>query len=180
MSDDTDATASWELTVFYTPVETFHGGTREEIFDSDGRSLGFHSADFLEKVATEGYGRLSTPVDGRDYLRPDGDSWALDDAARGADGAPLMSWRSAAADPGMPFGTRLRITHCGKEPDGTEIDPSVCSKVRESRWVVADRGSAITGRHLDLYYGEEDRGDFEGPSNPFVFDVVGATVVIQN
>src|SRR5262249_43351969 len=61
-------TGGWHLTVYYTPVESFHGPPLRPIADCTGAPLGQHSAAFLDHVQTEGYGRVATSIRGQRYL----------------------------------------------------------------------------------------------------------------
>ena len=54
----------WHLTVYYTPVESYHGPPLRSISDCGGVALGQHSTDFLDHVRTEGFGRVATPIRG--------------------------------------------------------------------------------------------------------------------
>lgn len=164
----------WELTVYYTLVEAYHGEPSESIVDCAGVPLGKHSSDFLQKIRTEGFGHLTAPVSGKGFLAWDFDRhcWLPSSVPVGSRDQALRPWSSAAAGPGLALGRRIRITACG-----APIEAPACDRVRAAAWVVDDRFS--TGgenrMHLDLYIGEEDRADFE-TVNPYYFDTRGATV----
>lgn len=170
------ATAGWHLTVYYTPVEAFHGAPLKPIADCRGRDLGKHSGDFLDHVQTEGFGRAAGPVQGQRYLGWDFDHncWFASATPTGADDRPLRAWASMAAPSTVPFRTSVRVEGCG-----TEVDAAVCARVTAAPWVVDDRFAADPNdaRHLDLYIGEEDRADFENES-PNYFELHGATVKV--
>jgi len=169
--------SGWRLTVYYTPVESYHGGAREAISGCQGENLGSHSHDFLARIQIEGFGRLSDPVTGRGYLGWDfgRHCWSLAAGPVGASDRPLRSWVSAAAHPSIAIGTRLVIRYCG-----SGVDSSVCDHVRAAHWVVDDRCSigCSNPKHLDLYIGEEDRANFE-EDNPNYFEATGATVALN-
>lgn len=166
----------WRLTVYYTPVESYHGGSREPISACQGADLGSHSHEFLTTIKTEGFGRLSTPVESRSYLGWDfaRRCWFLAAAPVGANDRPLRAWVSTAGHPSIAIGTRVSVRKCGGQ-----VDRSLCDRVRAAAWVVDDRCSVgCTGpKHLDLYIGEEDRPKFEDDS-PNYFEDDDATVTL--
>jgi hypothetical protein len=169
-------TGSWHLTVYYTPVESYHGPPLSSIADCSGRSLGRHSSEFLNHVQTEGFGRLTIPLQKASYLGWDFDRhcWFLASTPVGSDDRPLRAWVSMAAPSTVSLGTSVRIDGCG-----SGADAGVCARLRGAAWVVADRFSADPNdpQHLDLYVGEEDQPDFEDES-PNYFDVHQATVIL--
>lgn len=168
------ATGGWHLTVYYTPVESYHGPPTTSITDCGGGDLGRHSSDFLERVKTEGFGRMSAPVRTASYLGWNFDShcWFLAGSPVGATDRPLRAWGSVAAPATVALGASVRVDSCGADVAG-----DVCVRVRGAAWVVDDRFSADSGepRHLDLYVGEEDRAGFESQS-PYYFEAHQATV----
>ena len=188
------ASRGWELTVYYTPVESYHGGAPTKVYgcptiDCDSTSatqhLGTFPSDFLAKVQQEGAGEIT---DGQDAATPylnwtyDGNGYYwLDTAARSASGAPLVPWQTSAAASTYPFGTTWNVTGCGANSgDYTAVDPAMCQKVKASTWVVKDRFEAenSTNQHADLYVGLEDRPDYENTA-PQYFDWVGATTTLS-
>jgi hypothetical protein len=167
----------WQLTVYYTVVEAYHGEPYESISDCAGAPLGTHSSEFLLKVRTEGFGRLALPVSGRAYLGWSFDRrcWLLSGQPVGARDEALRPWRSAAAGPAIALGTRARVARCG-----APIEPRACERVKAAEWVVEDRfgGAVENRRHLDLYIGEEEGARFEA-DNPYYFDARGADVKLS-
>ncbi len=170
------ATGGWHLTVYYTPVESYHGPPLQSISDCAGAPLGQHSADFLVHVHTEGYGRMAAPIRGRRYLGWDFDRhcWLTAATPVGATDRPLRAWFSTAAPAALANGTGVRVVGCG-----SDVPDAVCTRVRAARWTVDDRCSNGCGdpQHLDLYIGEEDQPDFEDQS-PNYFEAHGAVVVL--
>src|SRR5436189_4784469 len=77
-------------TLYYTPKES--GFTFERGFDSTRvTKSGLHGRayprDFLRSVMKEGYGRITTPVNGRNYIRyNDGGSYSFSSAPSGGGG----------------------------------------------------------------------------------------------
>ena len=192
VSEDVRASSGWELTVYYTPVESYHGGTPTQVYgcptiNCDSASatqyLGTFPSDFLDKVQQEGAGEIT---DGQDASTPylnwtyDGNGYYwLDTAPRSASGAPLVPWQSSAAASNYPFGTQWSVTSCGTNDDGTPVDPTMCQKVKASTWEVVDRFEAgiSTNQHADLYVGLEDRANYENTA-PQYFDWIGAATTL--
>lgn len=170
-------TSDWHLTVYYTPVESYHGAPRKPISDCVGRTLGEHSVEFLEHVQTEGFGRFLAPVQEHGYLGWDfaRHCWFTAATPVGANDRPLRAWVSTAAPSTFAAGTRLRVVSCG-----TAVEAAVCARVEAAAWTVDDRCSdgCSDPRHLDLYVGEEDTADFEDKS-PDYFDAHGAVVALR-
>jgi hypothetical protein len=170
------ATAGWHLTVYYTPVESYHGPPSRQISDCAGKSLGQHSAEFLDRIGTEGFGRVAIPIQGEGYLGWDFDRrcWFMASTPVGAEDRPLRPWASTAAPATISVGTRIRVQSCG-----ADVDDSVCARVRSATWTVDDRcsGDCEDPHHVDLYIGEEDRPNFEDQS-PNYFDTHTAVVTL--
>ncbi len=164
----------WHLTVYYTPVESYHGPPIRSITDCSGRDLGRHSSEFLDHVQTEGFGRVGAPLQKMSYLGWNFDRrcWFAATTPVGADDRPLRAWISVAAPTTVSFGASVRVDGCG-----SDIDATTCTRVRGAAWVVDDRFSADPSdpKHLDLYVGEEDEPNFEDQS-PHYFEVHGASV----
>ncbi len=172
------ATAGWHLTVYYTPVESYHGAPLKPIADCAGAALGQHSADFLDHVQTEGFGRVVAPVRGSRYLGWDFDRhcWFMAATPVGANDRPLRAWASMAAAPGaLATGTGVRVIGCG-----SNVPDTVCARVEAAHWTVDDRCSngCSDPRHLDLYIGEEDQPQFQDQS-PNYFEAHGAVVLLS-
>jgi len=157
----------WEITVYYTAVQSFHDGEPETVTGCRGLDcahgddeLGEYPADFVAAVQDEGTGRTA---DGA-YLNWSYDvGFWLDSAARDTAGAPLRPFVTAAADPGvLPRGTTFRIAGCGHTDDGAAPSGPVCAGLRRARWTVADEFTPGLGgsKHVDVYIGEETGPDF--------------------
>ncbi|HKA11673.1 MAG TPA: hypothetical protein VKI99_14530 [Candidatus Dormibacteraeota bacterium] len=169
------ATGGWHLTVYYTPVESYHGPPLQAILDCAGLALGKHSLHFLDRVQTEGFGRFVTPIHENRYLGWDFDRrcWFLARTPVGLGDRPLRQWVSAAAASSFAPGTGVRVVSCG-----SNVDETVCARVKGAGWVVEDHcGGCSDPKHLDLYVGEEDGPDFEDLS-PTYFDTHGAVVAL--
>ncbi len=138
-------------TLYYTPMES--GFTFERGFDAalvtkpalHGRT---YPRDFLRSVQKEGFGRIATPVNGRNYIRYNGgDSFAF--ASRPAGGGGVLVARfSAAIKPGQR-GLRRGV-----------IIETPASTIRQvfgsTRWKIIDTGGGLRRWQVDLYYGEDE------------------------
>ncbi|MFG1791702.1 hypothetical protein [Nocardia sp. NPDC049149] len=177
---EADAWSDWTVTVYYTPVESYHDGPRETVHgcsdlactDSDAE-LGTLPTDFIEAVRDEGTGRITSGEHAGAYLNWSYDTgfW-LDSQPRDAAGEVLRPFQSAAADDLTP-GLRLRLTDCGVL---NTADPDTCAKFQAVEWSIAEGFAPSLGgaRHLDLYIGEETSENFtESPDYVFF---LGATL----
>ena len=187
------ASSGWELTVYYTPVESYHGAAPTEVYgcptsncDSSlaTQDLGSFPSDFLAKVKQEGAGEIT---DGQDASTPylnwtydGGGYYWLDTAPRDASGSALVPWQTSSAASTYPFGTSWNVTNCGTNSDGTPVDQTMCQEVLGSTWTVSDRFEAgiSTNRHADLYVGLEDRANYENTA-PQYFDWIGVTTTLS-
>lgn len=185
----TKLSAGWRITVYYTPVESFHSGPRKRVRGCPvygcGRpkaDLGSYPESFIEAVRTEGAGRITSgPHKGR-YLawsRRVGQFW-LDEAAKDATGRPLRPWVTAAADRSvLRRGSRFVITACGRGRAGRPVPPEVCARFRAARWTVADVFAPGYGgaHHADVYIGEETGPGFT--KSPLYTTLDGATLALE-
>ena len=138
-------------TLYYTPMES--GFTFERGFDATPVTKpGLHGhtypRDFLRSVRKEGFGRIITPVTGRNYIRYNGgNSFAFASRPTGGGGS-LVARFSAAAKPGQS-GLRHGV-----------IIETPSSTVREifgsTRWKIVDTGGGLRRWQIDLYYGEDE------------------------
>jgi hypothetical protein len=138
-------------TLYYTPMES--GFTFERGFDATQVTKpGLHGhtypRDFLRSVRKEGFGRIITPVNGRNYVRYNGgNSFAFASGPTGGGGS-LVARFSAATKPGQS-GLRHGV-----------IIETPSSTVREvfgsTRWKIVDTGGGLRRWQIDLYYGEDE------------------------
>ncbi|REF01166.1 hypothetical protein [Thermomonospora umbrina] len=167
----------WRVTVYYTAVESFHGGSRERVKgclrSGCGKptiDLGAYPKGFVDAVRTEGAGRITSGRHKGRYLtwsRRIGHFW-LDDIARDATNKPLRPWVTAAADRTvLERGSRFVITECGRGWGRRPVPTATCRRFREARWKVVDVFAPGYGgeHHADVYIGEETGPDFTG--SPF-------------
>jgi hypothetical protein len=179
------AAGGWEITVYYTAVESFHTGAATTVRGclslqcAHGSAvIGTYPADFVAAVRDEGTGRITSGTHAGAYLNWSVDiGYWLDSAPRDARGQPLQPYRSAAADVSVAFGTVFFVTGCGTDSGSNDpIDAAFCTRLKQAIWVVQDRFSEGTvGQHVDLYIGEEDQANFVNTS-PKEIDTTGATL----
>lgn len=137
-------------TLYYTPVES--GFTAERGFDATpltkpglrGRK---YPRDFLRSVKKEGFGRITTPMNGRHYIRyVAGNSYSY--ASRPTGGPELISRFSAAIkfnQGALQYGAIV------------ETSSSTVKQVFGStRWKIVDTGGGLRRWQIDLYYGEDE------------------------
>ena len=138
-------------TLYYTPMES--GFTFQRGFDAmPVTKAGLHGQtyprDFLRSVKKEGFGRITTPVNGRHYIRYNaGNSFAFASTPTGG-GGTLVARFSAATKLGQSVLRR-----------GVIIETS-SSTVKEvfgsTRWRIVDTGGGLRRWQVDLYYGEDE------------------------
>src|ERR1051325_3719867 len=137
-------------TLYYTPKES--GFTFERGFDATPVSKpGLHGRsyprDFLRSVKKEGFGRIKTPVNGRNYIRYNGrDSYAYSSAPSGG-GGTLVSRFSGAAKSSGP----LRRGWLLETPA-----PEVRRVFGSTRWKIMDTGGGLRQWQIDCYFGEDE------------------------
>ena len=138
-------------TLYYTPVES--GFTFERGFDARPVTKpGLHGRnyprDFLRSVKKEGFGRITTPVNGHHYIcYNSGGSFAFSSRPTGG-GGTLVARYSAAAKLGQSS-----FRH------GVIIDtpsPTVNEVFGSTRWKIVDTGGGLRRWQIDLYYGEDE------------------------
>jgi hypothetical protein len=163
-------------TLYYTPIES--GFTFERGFDATpvtkpglrGRK---YPRDFLRSVKKEGFGRMTTPVNGRHYLSYNGgDSYVFASKPTGG-GGTLVARFSAAAKLGQS-GLRRGVT--------IEISSSTVQQVFGStRWKIMDTGGGLRRWQIDCYYGEDEPlgpGKFMGRPRATTFEYAYANARI--
>jgi hypothetical protein len=182
-----DERSGWEVTVYYTAVESFHadddlvevrGCPTIDCTNGDDR-LGDWPSGFVEAVQDEGTGRITSGAEAGRYLNwASSEGYWLDDAPRDAAGRPLEPYRSAAAD-GVEQGTRVRLVDCGNGNDGGPVSATVCGRLQGGDWEIRDRFTPGLGgeRHIDLYLGEEDVDDFT--DSEMFTSLAGATLELS-
>jgi hypothetical protein len=164
----TSSTGNWEITVYYTAVESFHKTPLVEVrgcLSIEGANcnkfIGNYPRSFKNAVKNEGTGRITSGANAGKYLNWSYDTgYWLDTAPRGSYGNVLVPWQSSAAD-GVPRGTSFKVLNCGNE--GTQpTNAQICAQWKAANWVMDDEFTPGLGgvRHVDLYIGEEDIPNF--------------------
>ena len=138
-------------TLYYTPMES--GFVAARGFDATrvtkpGLGGRKYPRDFLRSVKKEGFGRITTPVNGRSYIRyVSGNSFAFAMRPTGG-GGTLVSRFSCATRTGQ-FGLR----------HGAIIEtlaPTIRQVFGSTRWKIVDTGGGLRRWQIDLYYGEDE------------------------
>jgi hypothetical protein len=138
-------------TVYYTPKES--GFTAERGFDVTpvaarglkGRKFG---RDFLDAVKLEGFGRISEPNNGRNYIRYQGrGSYSFAEQPLGR-GTTVLVPRQSVAARGLKLFKPGQVVVI-EEPEIRKIFGS-------TEWTVADTGGGLRRWQLDLYWGEDE------------------------
>lgn len=181
----TTPSGGWEVSIYYTPVERYHTGMPKPVTGClaiackrGSAVIGTYPGDFVTAVKEEGNGRITSGSHAGQYLNWSADvGYWLDSAPRDDRGGVLTPYLSAAADQSVPFSTAFRVLDCGTDLDsGDAIDANVCARLKAVTWVVRDRFSdPASGKHVDLYIGEEDIPNFYNRS-PNVIDNGGAVL----
>ena len=139
-------------TIYYTPKES--GFTAERGFNSTPVSApGLHGRkfprDFLAAVKKEGFGRISEPVNGRNYIRWIGDGqFAFAEAPVGRRGERLVPRRSCA------ISSRNKFLH--QHARLTIKSQTVQEEIGNEEWFVCDTGPGVHPLQIDLYWGEDE------------------------
>jgi hypothetical protein len=138
-------------TLYYTPMES--GFTFERGFDATPVTKpGLHGRtyprDFLRSVKKEGFGRIVTPVNGRQYIRYNrGNSFAFASKPSGGGGVLVARFSAATrrGQRGLGFGTVIETT-------GSRVKEAFGS----TRWKIVDTGGGLRRCQVDCYYGEDE------------------------
>jgi hypothetical protein len=139
-------------TIYFTPHES--GFTAERGFDdtqvsAPGLMGRKYPAAFLEAVRREGFGRLTEPVNGRDFLQyVGGGRYQFAKAALGNRGNVLVARTSCAISKSNPFLRRGQVLRIDS--------PTVQQVTGSSEWRIEDTGGGLHPLQIDLYWGEDD------------------------
>jgi hypothetical protein len=184
-----DASAGWLLTVYHTPVESFHSEPAMKVTgcfampcENGKDDLGSYPADFVQASKDQGAGRITSGSHAGKFLNWSIDiGYWLDDGPRDARGQALVPWVSTAADPLIPYGKQFNLVDCGVDLEqGLPINPTVCAALKKGKWVVGDRFTVgSVGAQFDLYIGEEDHADFDATS-PYLISAQNAQIAWTN
>jgi len=136
-------------TLYYTPKES--GFTFERGFDATRMTRpGLHGhtypRDFLHAVRKEGYGRISSQVNGHNYIRYLRGAYSFAGPPSGG-GGTLIKGFSAAARLSGPLRRGLVL-----ETSAGEVQ----SVFGSTRWKIVDTGGGLRRWQIDCYYGEDE------------------------
>ena len=136
-------------TLYYTPKES--GFTFERGFDATRISKpGLHGhtypRDFLHAVQKEGYGRITSPVNGHNYIRYNRGSYGFAGPPSGG-GGTLIAGSSAATRLSGPLRRGMIVQTAA---------PEVQNVFRSTRWRIVDTGGGLRRWQMDCYYGEDE------------------------
>ena len=164
-------------TLYYTPKES--GFTFERGFDATPVTKpGLHGRkyprDFLRSVKKEGVGRITTPVNGRNYIRyNDGDSYAFASDVTGGGGVlvPRYSAAMVGGHGGLRRGAVIETT-----------SPELQKIFGSNRWKIMDTGGGLRRWQIDCYFGEDEPlgpGKLQGRprATPFEYAYANARIV---
>ncbi|MBL9152729.1 MAG: N-acetylmuramoyl-L-alanine amidase [Verrucomicrobiales bacterium] len=126
----------WYTTGYYSPAESDFSGPRFEVNIRDHGREAFPGA-FLDAVKMEGWGKTRFGW----YLGRYSNAWHKSPSPLDAKGKALVVG-AIAVDPDLiPFGSKVTI-------------PSLPSPWNTKSFLAKDVGSAIQGKHIDIYCGE--------------------------
>jgi hypothetical protein len=135
-----------------------------------GRS---YARDFLRSVKKEGYGRISVPVNGRNYIKyVGGESYAYSSSPSGGGGA-LVPRFSAAAKSSGPLRRGVVLETAADE---------VQRVFGSTRWKIVDTGGGLRRWQLDCYFGEDEPlgpGKFMGRPRSTTFEYAYSTARVS-
>lgn len=139
-------------TIYYTPRQS--GFTAERGFDTaevsaPGLAGRKFPRDFLEAVKKEGFGRITEPIHGCNYIRWTGDSrFTFAKAPVGRGGELLVPRHSCA------ISSRNKFLH--QHGRLTIKSETVENEVGNEEWQVCDTGPGVHPLQIDLYWGEDE------------------------
>src|SRR6266700_3012357 len=165
-------------TLYYTPKES--GFTFERGFDATAVTKpGLHGRkyprDFLRSVKKEGFGRITTPVNGRYYIRYNGsDSYAFASHATGGSGVLVPHYSAAmkGGHGGLRRGAVIETT-----------SPELQKIFGSRRWKIMDTGGGLRQWEIDCYFGEDEPlgpGKLQGRPRATTFEYASANARIVN
>lgn len=188
-SHDADHPDAYEITVYYTAVQSFHGGNVETVYghlsrdsESDNDVLGIYPESFVAAVQSGGTGRITSGPHAGQYLNWSYDvGYWLDTVPANAYGGALVPFQTAAADLDvLARGVRFKLVAPLIKDDGTSLDTASATRFLSAEWNVQDQFTPGAGgsRHLDLYIGEEDRPSFT-ETNPLYTTLANVKIELR-
>ena len=160
------------ITSYWTVREEFYRGEKVPVRDSSGKLLGYYRRDFLEDVMVEGWGKGDGVGNDGSYLGYDPElGFIKSPEPLDAYGSPLIPWKTVAAPTHLRKGTIILIIGF---TSSEELSEDVIDKLLTSKFMISDRGASLTGRHIDIYVGEQDRADMN--ESPYALYIQNATI----
>jgi hypothetical protein len=165
-------------TLYYTPKEsgfTFERGFNATPVTRPGLHGCKYPRDFLRSVKKEGFGRITTPVNGHHYIRYNGgDSFAFASSPTGGGGVLVARYSAAikSAQGGLRHGAIIETA-----------SPTVQNVFSSTRWKIMDTGGGLRRWQIDCYYGEDEPlgpGKFMGRPRATTFEYAYASARIMN
>jgi hypothetical protein len=165
-------------TLYYTPKES--GFTFERGFDATpvtkpGLGGRIYPRDFLRSVKKEGFGQITTPVNGRHYLcYRGGGSFGFASHPTGGGGVLVERYSAAIKS------TQGRLRH------GAIVEtqsPDVQKVFGSTRWKIMDTGGGLRRWQIDCYFGEDEPlgpGKLQGRPRATTFEYAYANARILN
>ncbi|MGA7275785.1 MAG: hypothetical protein WBX14_13135 [Candidatus Udaeobacter sp.] len=160
-------------TLYYTPKEsgfTFARGFDATPVTKPGLHGRTYPRDFLRSVKKEGFGRIVTPVNGRQYIcYNDGGSYGFASHPTSGGGV-LMNRYSAAAKLGQSELRRGAVIETQS--------PAVQKVFGSNRWKIMDTGGGLRRWQMDCYFGEDEPlgpGKFQGRPRATTFEYAYAS-----
>ena len=163
-------------TLYYTPKEsgfTFARGFDATPVTKPGLHGRTYPRDFLRSVKKEGFGRIVTPVNGRQYIcYNDGGSFGFASHPTGGGGVLIDRYSAAAklAQSELRSGAVI------------ETQSAAVQKVfGSSRWKIMDTGGGLRRWQMDCYFGEDEPlgpGKFQGRPRATTFEYAYANARI--
>src|SRR6266550_1825885 len=138
-------------TLYYTPKES--GFTFERGFDATPTTKpGLHGRmyprDFLRSIKKEGFGQISTPVNGKHYISySGGGSYAFASHPTGGGGVLVARYSAAikSSQGSLRHGAIVET-----------FSPEVQKVSRSNRWRIMDTGGGLRRWQIDCYFGEDE------------------------
>jgi hypothetical protein len=107
----------------------------------------FFPSDFLKAVELEGFGRMTTCVDGNWYVRCCRGRWAYAQEPLDSNGQPLKALRSTA------IGTDYKLVRTMAK---FRIQAAnLPAAFQQAHWQICDTGGGLKQGQIDFYWGED-------------------------
>jgi hypothetical protein len=167
-----EISSGWTVTSYQTLDEKLYSGNKTEVFDSNGKSLGFYKNDFLEQVKIDGAGKGDGIQNSGKFLQynydlDDGETYYLSNRPLAAYGNTPVPWTgdkpSVAVNPAVPHGTEITFIDLG--PDGNYSPDWVIELLKNKTFYADDRFHNMGGKRIDVYVGFQRSRDLSEPES---------------